>query len=89
MILNNLRYIINNLDYELVQEMEKMNPGALNNLCTLYSVNLQLQKERRRKNFLEFLGRKLYFKKNKSFFTVLDWLNLIEQIKIFKILSYS
>jgi hypothetical protein len=46
LILNNLRYIINNLDYELVQEMEKMNPGALNNLCILYSVNLQLQKER-------------------------------------------
>ena len=39
-------YIINNLDHELVREMEIMNPGALKNLCSLYSVNLQLEKEK-------------------------------------------
>ena len=45
MTLNNLKYIINNLDHELVREMEIMNPGALNNLCILFTVNLQLEKE--------------------------------------------
>ena len=43
--MNNLRYIINNLDYEIVQGMEKLNTGALDNLCMLYSLNLQIEKE--------------------------------------------
>ena len=45
-MVNNLRYIIKNLDYEVIRDMESINPGALKNLCLLFSINLQLEKER-------------------------------------------
>ena len=45
-MMNHLKYIIKNLDYEIVMEMELLNPGALNNLCMLFTLNLQIEKER-------------------------------------------
>ena len=44
-MINNLRYIIKNLDYEIVRDIELINPGALNNLCILYTLSLQIEKE--------------------------------------------
>ena len=37
--------MINNLNYEVVQDMERINPGALKNICTLLTLNLQIEKE--------------------------------------------
>ena len=39
------RYIIKHLDYGVVQDMERINPGALDKLCILYTLDQQLEKE--------------------------------------------
>jgi hypothetical protein len=46
MINDHLKYIIYNLDYNIVLELEKSNPDALKNLCLLYTLSLQLEKEK-------------------------------------------
>jgi hypothetical protein len=43
---NYIRYVLDNLDSELVYDMEKGNPGGLKLLCMLYSLELQLEKEK-------------------------------------------
>tara|TARA_R110002051_G_scaffold114348_3_gene187251 strand:+ start:1251 stop:1430 length:180 start_codon:yes stop_codon:yes gene_type:complete len=44
--IDHLRYIFHNLDIELVKDIEKFTPGGLQTLCQLYSLQLQLEKER-------------------------------------------
>ena len=41
-----LRYIFNHLDGELAFNIEENAPGGLKSLCQLYSLQLQLEKER-------------------------------------------
>ena len=43
---NYIRYIFHNLDAELVEDIEKNNPDGLKMLCVLYSLELQLEKEK-------------------------------------------
>lgn len=43
---SNIRYIFKNLDEEIVEEIEYHNPGGLYKLCQLYSLSLQLEKEK-------------------------------------------
>ena len=44
--IDHLRYIFHNLNIELVNDIEKFTPGGLQSLCLLYSLQLQLEKER-------------------------------------------
>ena len=44
--IDHLRYIFNHLDAELVFNIEENTPGGLKTLCTLYAIQLQLEKER-------------------------------------------
>ena len=56
---DHLRYIFHNLDAELVQDIERNTPGGLKMLCQLYSLQLQLEKERyktSRKSVFEYLA---------------------------------
>jgi len=41
----NIRYIFNNLDEEILEEIEYNNPGGLYKLCQIYSLSLQLENE--------------------------------------------
>ena len=41
-----LRYVMQNLDSELILDIEKGNPGGLKLSCMLYSLELQLEKEK-------------------------------------------
>jgi|TARA_R110000782_G_scaffold168322_2_gene260408 hypothetical protein len=43
---NYIRYIFHNLDAELVEDIEKNNPDGLKMLCILYTLELQLEKEK-------------------------------------------
>jgi len=56
---DHLRYIFNHLDGELVSEIEENTPGGLKMLCNLYSLQLQLEKERyktSRRSVFEYLA---------------------------------
>mgnify|MGYP003131726929 FL=1 len=56
---DHLRYIFHNLDAELVQDIERNTPGGLKMLCQLYSLQLQLERERyktSRKSVFEYLA---------------------------------
>ena len=41
----NIKYIFNNLDEEILEDIEYHNPGWLYKLCQIYSLSLQLEKE--------------------------------------------
>ena len=41
----NIKYIFNNLDEEILEDIEYHNPGGLYKLCQMYSLSLQLEKE--------------------------------------------
>ena len=56
---DHLRYIFHNLDEDLVRDIEDNTPGGLKLLCQLYSLQLQLERERyktSRKNVVEYLA---------------------------------
>jgi len=56
---DHLRYIFSHLDGELASEIEENTPGGLKMLCNLYSLQLQLEKERYKtssKNVFEYLA---------------------------------
>ena len=56
---DHLRYIFHNLDVELVQDIERNTPGGLKMLCQLYSLQLQLEREKyktSRKSVFEYLA---------------------------------
>ena len=57
--IDHLRYIFNHLDGELAFNIEENTPGGLKSLCQLYSLQLQLEKERyktSRRSVFEFLA---------------------------------
>ena len=57
--IDHLRYIFNHLDGEIVINIEENTPGGLKALCNLYSLQLQLEKERyktSRRSVFEFLA---------------------------------
>ena len=57
--IDHLRYIFNNMDGQLASDIEENTPGGLKMLCSLYSLQLQLEKERyktSRRNAFEFLA---------------------------------
>ena len=43
---DHLRYIFSHMDEELAADIEEKTPGGLKMLCNLYSLQLQLEKER-------------------------------------------
>jgi len=54
-----LRYIFSHLDGELAADIEENTPGGLKMLCNLYSLQLQLEKERyktSRRSVFEYLA---------------------------------
>tara|TARA_B100001094_G_scaffold292648_1_gene312000 strand:+ start:382 stop:564 length:183 start_codon:yes stop_codon:yes gene_type:complete len=56
---DHLRYIFSHLDGELAADIEENTPGGLKMLCNLYSLQLQLEKERYKtssKNVFEYLA---------------------------------
>ena len=57
--IDHLRYIFNHLDGEIVTNIEENTPGGLKMLCNLYSLQLQLEKERYKtshRSVFEFLA---------------------------------
>ena len=44
--IDHLRYIFHNMDTELLIDIEKNTPGGLAMLCQLYTLQIQLEKER-------------------------------------------
>jgi hypothetical protein len=56
---DHLRYIFHNLDSDLVADIENSTPGGLKMLCQLYTLQLQLEKERYKtssKDVIEYLA---------------------------------
>ena len=56
---DHLRYIFSNMDGELAADIEEKTPGGLKMLCNLYSLQLQLEKERyktSRRSVFEYLA---------------------------------
>lgn len=57
--IDHLRYIFRNMDADLILDIEENTPGGLKMLCNLYSLQLQLEKERyktSRRSAFEFLA---------------------------------
>jgi len=57
--IDHLRYIFRNMDADLVLDIEENTPGGLKMLCNLYSLQLQLEKERyktSRRSVFEYLA---------------------------------
>ena len=57
--IDHLRYIFHNMDADLVKDIEKNSPGGLKMLCQLYSLQIQLEKERyntSRRDAMEYLA---------------------------------
>ena len=44
--IDHLRYIFKHMDVDLILDIEENTPGGLKMLCNLYSLQLQLEKER-------------------------------------------
>jgi len=57
--IDHLRYIFHQLDGELASNIEETSPGGLKVLCQLYSLQIQLEKERyktSKKHISEYLA---------------------------------
>ena len=57
--IDHLRYIFHQLDGELASNIEETSPGGLKVLCQLYSLQIQLEKERyktSRRSVFEYLA---------------------------------